>query len=216
MGTPVLHRPVLVLNREWLPIAVTNVKQAILLMFTRYEDTGEPKSRVLNLSDLSVHDTTSKWAVSRRVDAITHSDTSFIFTPMHRVRVPQAIVLSRFSNYAPVNQQWYGNFNRYAMFDRDGYRCAYCGASEKDGVKLTVDHILPQSQGGESSFKNCVTACEHCNIVKGSRSLQAAGMRLRSGISLNPPSLQQVQRNHLRRYQEKFQLLLRQQSGVQL
>jgi 5-methylcytosine-specific restriction endonuclease McrA len=64
---------------------------------------------------------------------------------------------------------------RRAVFARDGHSCQYCGV---EGVRLTVDHVLPRSRGGPSSWDNAVTACAPCNLRKGDRSLQQAGMEL--------------------------------------
>jgi 5-methylcytosine-specific restriction endonuclease McrA len=55
---------------------------------------------------------------------------------------------------------------RKAVLARDGWVCQYCG-SDKPG--LTVDHVIPRSRGGESSWENIVAACAACNRRKGAR-----------------------------------------------
>ena len=55
---------------------------------------------------------------------------------------------------------------------RDGYTCMYCGARDK----LTIDHMLPSSRGGKTSFENCVTACQPCNNRKGNKTTSEARM----------------------------------------
>ncbi|MCU0306311.1 MAG: HNH endonuclease [Thermoleophilia bacterium] len=52
---------------------------------------------------------------------------------------------------------------RRALFARDGYECQYCGAQNR----LTVDHVVPRSRGGRSSWDNVVTSCAPCNSRKG-------------------------------------------------
>lgn len=47
---------------------------------------------------------------------------------------------------------------------RDGFKCAYCGSGK---YRLTIDHIIPKSKGGKSTFENCVAACTPCNTKKG-------------------------------------------------
>ncbi len=47
---------------------------------------------------------------------------------------------------------------------RDGFKCAYCGTNK---FRLTIDHIIPKSKGGKSTFENCVAACKPCNTKKG-------------------------------------------------
>lgn len=56
---------------------------------------------------------------------------------------------------------------RYQIMRRDGFRCQLCGASQADGVKLHIDHIIPVSKGGTSDMENLRTLCERCNLGKG-------------------------------------------------
>ncbi len=66
---------------------------------------------------------------------------------------------------------------RSAIMLRDAHTCQYCG--EMPGrEELTVDHVLPRSQGGAHSWQNLVTACKPCNQRKGSRTPDEAQMRL--------------------------------------
>jgi CRISPR/Cas system Type II protein with McrA/HNH and RuvC-like nuclease domain len=66
----------------------------------------------------------------------------------------------------------YQKFRQYRLFERDGFRCAYCGrVSFTDGVELHADHIVPRFLGGDDSFANLITACELCNVSKGKRML---------------------------------------------
>ncbi|WP_402464153.1 HNH endonuclease [Isoptericola aurantiacus] len=55
---------------------------------------------------------------------------------------------------------------------RDG-ECAYCG-----GPAQTVDHVVPRSRGGDSSWLNLVAACTVCNHRKADRTPVEAGMPL--------------------------------------
>ncbi len=56
------------------------------------------------------------------------------------------------------------------MFERDGFRCAYCGkTSYEDGAKLIVEHIFPRSEGGTNDGHNIITACVDCNSRKKSK-----------------------------------------------
>lgn len=66
------------------------------------------------------------------------------------------------------------NWSKAGLLRRDGHRCAYCG-----GHGSTVDHILPVSRGGPSSWPNTVIACVACNTRKGNRTPQEAHMVLR-------------------------------------
>lgn len=67
-------------------------------------------------------------------------------------------------------------FSRNMVFKRDKYCCQYCG-KYLTGNQATMDHIVPKSKGGTSSFANCITACYHCNNKKGNRTLEEAQMK---------------------------------------
>jgi len=60
---------------------------------------------------------------------------------------------------------------RFAVLRRDGFRCAYCGQGEGDGVKLHIDHLVPVALGGKNEIDNLVTACQHCNLGKSAQDL---------------------------------------------
>ena len=67
--------------------------------------------------------------------------------------------------------------SRRALFARDGWRCVYCG---QNGGRLTLDHVVPRSRGGDSVWENVVTSCAPCNLRKGNRSLEESGLELRT------------------------------------
>ncbi len=64
--------------------------------------------------------------------------------------------------------------SRRNIMKRDNFTCMYCG-SKND---LTIDHVLPKSRGGKDVWENLTTACEKCNVKKGSRTPQEAGMTI--------------------------------------
>ncbi len=65
--------------------------------------------------------------------------------------------------------------NRKNLIQRDNYSCQYCGYK---GDKLSIDHIIPRSRGGEDKWENVTTACISCNIRKGDRTPKEANMTL--------------------------------------
>jgi 5-methylcytosine-specific restriction endonuclease McrA len=67
-------------------------------------------------------------------------------------------------------------FSKKNVFVRDKFRCVYCGAND---IRLTVDHVIPISQGGKNNFDNCVASCKPCNSRKGNRSPSEAKMFLK-------------------------------------
>ncbi len=64
--------------------------------------------------------------------------------------------------------------SRQNIFKRDNHRCVYCGNHQN----LTLDHVLPRSRGGNTSWTNLVTACKFCNAKKGDNLPEEAGMNL--------------------------------------
>ena len=63
---------------------------------------------------------------------------------------------------------------RRAVFARDNWTCQYCGSR----ANLTVDHVVPRSKGGPSSWENIVASCAPCNRRKGNALPRQVGMRL--------------------------------------
>lgn len=69
-------------------------------------------------------------------------------------------------------------FSRKAILRRDKFACGYCGNKLSSG-HATIDHIVPKSLGGTSSFTNCVAACFKCNSKKGNQTPEQAEMILK-------------------------------------
>jgi len=91
------------------------------------------------------------------------------------VTVPQPAVI-RLVTYVRVPRDTHRRkITRRAVFARDGWTCQYCGARNN----LTVDHVIPRSKGGGSSWDNIVASCAPCNRRKGDRMLRHSGMSLR-------------------------------------
>ena len=91
-----------------------------------------------------------------------HSERASVFIPMvikllHYVRVPRAERR---------------RLSRRAVLARDGFRCQYCGG----GKHLTLDHVVPRSRGGMTSWDNVVTSCAPCNVRKGAYLPSEVGM----------------------------------------
>jgi 5-methylcytosine-specific restriction endonuclease McrA len=92
------------------------------------------------------------------------------------VTVPRPVVI-RLTAYVRVPRDTHRRkITRRAVFARDRWTCQYCGSRSN----LTVDHVVPRSKGGLSSWENIVASCAPCNRRKGDRLLRQADMRLRS------------------------------------
>ena len=89
----------------------------------------------------------------------------------------------RLVTYVRVPRAVQRKISRRALFARDGWRCVYCGSSSG---RLTLDHVVPRSRGGESIWENVVTSCAPCNLRKGDRLLEESGLQL--GRPPRPPA----------------------------
>jgi 5-methylcytosine-specific restriction endonuclease McrA len=98
-------------------------------------------------------------------------------SPGTNMRVPSVMRLRERVRFNPREQRV--PFSRQNVFRRDGERCQYCGA-QRSARELTLDHVLPKSRGGASSFTNVVSCCRACNHRKANRTPEEAGMVLLS------------------------------------
>src|ERR671923_384498 len=92
----------------------------------------------------------------------------------------------RLVTYVSVPRTVQRKISRRALFARDGWRCAYCGTSTG---RLTLDHVVPRSRGGDSVWENVVTSCAPCNLKKGNRLPEEVHMRLLVSPTIPTPSL---------------------------
>lgn len=89
-----------------------------------------------------------------------------------KFRIPSVIVIT--DHYRPNKAMKY---SKHRLFVRDGHLCAYCGHRFAKR-ELTVDHILPKSKGGVTSWENCISSCLACNGRKANNTPEEARMEL--------------------------------------
>ena len=156
-----LERPTLVLNRNWQPVNVATVARALLMVWNE-------TARIVDPSDYQLYD----WADWARLSP--ERDEPFVQAVRQRLRVPEVIALTEYDRL-PTGAV---TFSRRNVFKRDHYTCQYCN-QQPGSDELTIDHVVPRSQGGESSWTNCVLACLDCNSRKADRTPAQAKMGLR-------------------------------------
>lgn len=112
--------------------------------------------------------------IKQKAEVLKFSD-KFItnYEGTKKIQIPVVMRLIKVVRMIYKNKVPYSKRN---IFVRDGYRCMYCGTKQQ---KLTVDHVVPRSQGGASSFDNCVASCRPCNHKKGNRTPREAKMFLK-------------------------------------
>ncbi len=168
LGAHALDSSVLVLNKLYMAVHVIPVRRAFCLLF---KDLAE----VITLDDghYLAYDFQSWREVSEARAAFRGPDDEFIRTVQFEIQVPRVI---RLLGYDRVPRQKV-KFNRRNIFARDGNRCQYCGKRFATS-ELSLDHVVPRSQGGQATWENIVCACLKCNVRKGGRTPREAAMRL--------------------------------------
>ena len=159
-----LNSTVLVLNRSYLPIHVTSVRRAFSLI---YQDQARA---------LDEEYATFDFASWRRLAAPSGAES--IGTASGAIRVPRVIVLTDFDRIPKRHVR----YSRVNIFARDKFTCQYCG-EKPHRSQLNLDHVIPRSLGGKTSWENVVCSCVDCNRRKGGRTPEQARLRLRRAPS---------------------------------
>ncbi|MDQ8194277.1 HNH endonuclease [Coraliomargarita sp. SDUM461004] len=165
MGNGLKFR-VLVLNRLWQPVNIVGVERAFSLLLQDHAQviyTGDANFRMMN---------SAAW-LQFSEESIPAGNEAYIQTVRLRIRVPKVLLLRSYDQL-PVQEI---QFNRDNLFERDDYRCQYCG-NHFDAGHLNMDHVIPRDRGGRTSWENIVTSCISCNSRKANRLPHQANMRL--------------------------------------
>lgn len=165
-----LNRRVLKLNRSWTVVGEVSLRRAVHMCSSPYKAgpyMGEPKAKIIDV-DFSMW-TWEDWAKLKPKDeeAFIRTTTSGL------IRVPEVIMVPTYDK--TFNQT--AKFSRNAIYKRDSYTCQYCGAQPGPG-ELSIDHVLPKSKGGLTTWENCVISCLKCNTRKADKTLAQAGLKL--------------------------------------
>ncbi len=102
---------------------------------------------------------------------LVHEDESLQMRTVNMTYPTPSVIRLQDYIYVPFKSVM---LSRQNVFKRDGHECMYCG-SKKD---LTLDHVLPKSRGGKSTWDNLATACKKCNSIKGNKTPEEAEMPL--------------------------------------
>ncbi|MFQ5501374.1 MAG: HNH endonuclease [Phycisphaerae bacterium] len=159
---------VLVLNRNYLAIRIVNVKRAFSLLCRELAEVVHIDRGQYLSYDFSEWCDLSELA--REFEPQAHD---WIRTVRFDIAVPRII---RLAFYDRLPRQAV-KFNRRNLYARDSNTCQYCGRRFATS-ELSLDHVIPRSQNGGSTWENIVCACLNCNIRKGGRTPRQAGMTL--------------------------------------
>jgi len=164
-----LDKPtVLVLNRNWQAINVRTPADAFCQMAANTA-TG------LDIDNGSMVPTTwDKWLQLKVRD-----QDEAVHTVRGPIRIPTVIVLARYDRVPKRRPK----LSSKGIWQRDGGRCQYTGRPLKPG-EGSIDHVLPRSRGGQTTWENCVLSAREVNQRKGSRLPGEAGLHL-----IRPPKV---------------------------
>lgn len=150
---------VLVLDETYRPVMVITWTKAFVLMSSDAEKQGRP---VRGADGLPLK---KAIAVASYDEKIRSASTEF--------DAPAVIVLTTTVKYRKQKRK----FSRRGIYARDRYTCQYCVRAFSSN-ELTLDHVIPQSRGGRTSWDNIVAACLKCNQRKADKTPAEAGMEI--------------------------------------
>jgi len=167
-----LNSHVLVLNKLWMAIRVVDARRAFTMLFKdlaeviRVDDGSYAAYDFDNWADASI-------AAHRDYDGFSAHEYEWVRTVHMHLAVPKVI---RLLGYEKLPRQAV-KLNRRNIFARDRNHCQYCGRHHSTS-ELSLDHVVPRSQQGLSSWTNLVCCCVKCNARKGGRTPAQARMKL--------------------------------------
>lgn len=153
---------VLVLNRNLYAVHITSWRRALSLVYIDHARVIDEEYRTYSFED---------WKELSHL--VKDHPAGFVHTPSFKIAIPDVIAL-RLYDTVPAAQV---KFTRRNIYDHYSYKCCYCGHKFQT-IDLNLEHIIPRSRGGESTWDNVVTSCIACNIKKGDRLPKEAGMKL--------------------------------------
>jgi hypothetical protein len=153
---------VLILNKHWIPINTTTAKHSFALMYS------ENAKGIMIEEDKVVPLEWNEW-ISLNLNETDRK----IKTVRGFVKIPTVIVLN---HYDKIPRQII-KFTQKSLWERDNFTCQYTG-KKVTRTNGNIDHIIPRSQGGKTSWENCVIAHKEINAIKADRTPEQAGLRL--------------------------------------
>jgi 5-methylcytosine-specific restriction endonuclease McrA len=155
-----LSLPTLVLNKAWVPISITPVGKAI-------------SKSMLGLAYLMDVDNYALHSFEAWQELQLNTNDKYIRTTRSFIKVPEIMVLADYERL-PMREV---RLTRRNLLIRDNYMCQYTG--QKISIdEATVDHVIPRSRGGASTWENLVMCCKDVNSRKADRTPEEAGLRL--------------------------------------
>ena len=102
-----------------------------------------------------------KYIVLEKATVLDFYEDWIVHSENWETKVPAVMILQGYEKRKTTIR-----YSKYNVFLRDGYICQYCG-DDVNKKTATLDHVLPISHGGKTTFENTVCACTTCNASKG-------------------------------------------------
>lgn len=153
-----------------MPVNLVTARRAFCMLFKAVAEVVLIEDGRLGLYNFATWQEVSDF---RRREGLTDEDTDWVSTVSFDVAVPRIIRLL-FYNRFPKHSV---SLNRRNLFARDENCCQYCGRKSPTS-ELSIDHVIPLSRGGRTSWANVVCACTECNKRKGGLTPKEAGLKL--------------------------------------
>ena len=167
--TPALEASVLVLNKMFMAVHVISVKRAFCLLFKELAEVVSLEDGQFATYDFGTWRELSEF----RRHHFRQEEDDWVRTATAEIQAPRVV---RLLGYDKLPKQTV-KFNRRNIFARDHNQCQYCGKKFPTS-ELSLDHVIPRSQGGLTTWDNIVCACVDCNVRKGGRTPRQANMTL--------------------------------------
>jgi 5-methylcytosine-specific restriction endonuclease McrA len=168
MSHSLLDTNVLVLNRFYMAIRVVSVRRALTLLYRQCAEVITNES-----GQFASYDFDSWCELSQLASMEKQPGEDYIRAVGFELQVPRIARLTRFDRMPMQSVR----FNRKNLFARDDHQCQYCGKVQATH-KLSLDHVVPRSHGGPTTWENIVCCCLRCNSRKGGRTPKQARMEL--------------------------------------
>lgn len=172
----------LCLNAQWIPCEFKTGKQAIMSMCG-----GDPKNPLSVAISLTYDmDKDGNVDYNTVLNLETYSWEDWINLPIRKydysinsvnkkIRIPTVIIHQNFNKNILKRKR----LTKKSILERDSWVCQYSGLPLTMKT-ATIDHIVPKSKGGETSWENCVAAHKNINNKKGNKSNEELGLKLKS------------------------------------
>jgi len=162
------------LNAHYVALRIIGARRAFSLL-CKQDQWDHPVAEIVSVEDgryvsYNFEDWRELSEFRREFEPEEHD---WVRTVRFHIAVPRIIRVLTF-NRIPKQQV---KLNRRNIYGRDGNHCQYCGKRFATS-ELSLDHVIPRSQGGANNWQNVVCCCVRCNVRKGGRTPFQAGLKL--------------------------------------